>query len=83
MYREAEAQVHLGKLQMDQDAPAGMDARDHGKEVETGEEVYVEQEEFLTAQEQEEEFPEEDAWNLKEEFECYDQEEGVSPFYLF
>ena len=48
MYREAEAQVHLGELQMDQDAPAGMDARDHGEEVETGEEVYVEQEEFLT-----------------------------------
>ena len=51
--------------------------------LETGKEVYVEQEEFLTAQEQEEEYPEEDAWNLEEEFLYYDQEEDVSPFYLF
>ena len=81
--RQAEAQVHLGELQMDQDVPAVIDTRDHVEGVDPGQEVYVEQEEFLSHEEQDEEFPEEKAWDLEEEFECLDQEEGVSPFYLF
>ena len=69
---------------MDQDVPVGMDVRDHVEETDLGEGVYTEQqEEFLTQQEQNAEVPEEDAWNLEEEFEYYDQEEDVSPFYLF
>ena len=58
-----------------------LDARDHVEEVEPGQEVY-----FEPGQEvydgQDEEFPEEEAWDLEEEFECFNQEEGVSSFYL-
>ena len=67
---------------MDQDVPVVLDARDHVEELEHGQEVYVEPEQEVYAG-QDEEFPEEEAWYLEEEFEIFDQEEGVSPFYLF
>ena len=52
MCREAEAQVHLGELELDQDVPVRMDVRNHIEEADPGEELYVEQqEEFLLQQE--------------------------------
>ena len=37
--RQAEAQVHLGEIQMDLDVPVVLDARDHVEELEHGQEV--------------------------------------------
>ena len=37
--RQAEAQVHLGELQMDQDVPEVLE-RDHGEEVEPGQDMF-------------------------------------------
>ena len=85
MCRETAAQVHLGKLEMEEEISVRVDAGDQMDEVDHGEEIYFDQQEELLPllQEQDPEFLEEDAWNLEEENDYFDTEEEISPFDLF
>ena len=81
---ETAAQVHLGKLEMEEEMPLRVDVGDQMEEVDNGEEIYFDQpEELLPLQEQDTEFLEEDAWNLEEENDYFDPEEEISPFDLY